>query len=236
MQAPTHPILTQIIFLAILSLADCIDQMANYPIIPFIRSGDHKLLTATTTGPTSIYNYPQPLSLSGFTLSQTNQSLIRVAISIRDMQISNTLQTGNIDYSCTIVSISKTSFTTMITVNPNGNSFGLLYYMYLALDIGNIPHSHFIYRTITYTGSFDDTPGQTNITTFDMSPTTITDPANAVVAPFIMSFRMNTNIEFSYFANAKMLNNTFIQLNITSNSILSRIEITIIVVDKTKLE
>ena len=237
MQPPTHRILVPFtIILTFLCSTNCIDQMANYPLIDYIRSGDHKLLTATTNGTTTTYNYTQPLSNSGFNYTNISVSNIRVAISIRDMQISGTSQTGNIDYSCRITFIAATTFNTTITVNPNGNTFGLLYYMYLAVDVGNLPNTYFINKILTYSGPFDDSLGKTNITTFDMSPTTITDPANAVVAPFVMSFGMNTSKEFSYFVNAKMLNSAIVELNVTSNSRLYRIEITIIVVDKTKLE
>jgi hypothetical protein len=121
--------------------------MANYPLITTMKSGDHKLLTATTTTITTavVVNYTQPYSASF-----TNTSILKAAISIRDMQIANTSKTGLIDYSCSITGISTSQFFTILTINPSGNTFGLLYYMYIVIDIATIPYTYLITKSLTF--------------------------------------------------------------------------------------
>lgn len=183
-----------LVLLALVAYCVCVDQMANYPLITTMKSGDHKLLTATTTGNTTItLNYVQ-----GFGAGFLNTALvgnIRVAIAIRDMQIANTSASGLIDYTCSIINITKTNFYTILTINPNGNTFSLLYYMYIGVDVGSVPHSYLLYRALSFAGQFDDTPGKTSLNSFDLSSSSISisDYANAVVAPYVMSFKMTTN-------------------------------------------
>ena len=147
---PTRPHIFNLLILLItlLSHSDCVDQMANYPLILNMKSGDHKLLTATTTAnPTAvILNYLQP-----YTASFTNTSILRAAISIRDMQIANTSKTGAIDYSCTITGITTTKFSTILTLYPSNNIFGLLYYMYIVIDTAIIPYTYFISKSLNFT-------------------------------------------------------------------------------------
>lgn len=137
-----------IFLLALLNLSDCIDQMANYPLITTIKSGDHKLLTGTTSANTTAVtvNYTQI-----YNASFTNSSILRAAISIRDMQIANTSKSGLIDYSCAITGISTTKFSTILTINPSINIFGLLYYMYIVIDIATIPYTYLISKSLTFT-------------------------------------------------------------------------------------
>ena len=68
-----------IIFLAVVAVGLGATQLANYPRLNFMKSGDHKLLTASTTGPT-VYTYEQPFSI-------TFSRLPQIAISIRDFQM-----------------------------------------------------------------------------------------------------------------------------------------------------
>lgn len=137
-----------ILLITLLSPSDCVDQMANYPLINNMKSGDHKLLTATTTAnPTAVVlNFTQI-----YTASFTNTSILKAAISIRDMQIANTSKTGSVDYSCAITGLATTKFNNILTINPSINTFGLLYYMYIVIDVAIIPYTYFISKSLTFT-------------------------------------------------------------------------------------
>ena len=70
---------TVFILLTVVTLTFSATQLANYPLITIMKSGDHKLLTASTAGTTQLV-YPQ-----SYFLTFTN--IPKVAISIRDFQV-----------------------------------------------------------------------------------------------------------------------------------------------------
>lgn len=67
------------IFLTTVAIALGATQLTNYPLITTMKSGDHKLLTASTAGPT-VLTYAQSYFL-------TFSHIPKVAISIRDFQV-----------------------------------------------------------------------------------------------------------------------------------------------------
>jgi len=198
-----------------------------------MKSGDHKLLTASQQGVFS-HVYEQPLF-------QTFSNLPKVAIGIRDFQTlnaqTNSSNTSNeINYKCEIISsdITTTYFRTTLTLTST-NTFSLLYYMYIAIDVIQFANTYLYAYSIDTSSMFNDTSGVMDISSYNISET-ISDFSNAVVVPIVMSFYISTSHEYSFYTQASMSSSSIFDLNITSNSNLQRIEMTVFIIDKTKME
>ena len=148
-----------ILLLVGLSTVLCVSELANYPLITLMKSGDHKLLTASTTGTTSLV-YDQSFFL-------TFSNLPNVAISLRDFQVqgavTNSSVTSNeLNYKCTIGSITTSSFRTTLDLTST-NTFSLLYYMYIGIDLVQWGFTYMYFYSIDTSSQFNDTAGVTNI-------------------------------------------------------------------------
>ena len=157
----------QLLTLLLLASVWTATEIANYPLITNMKSGDHKLLTASQQG---VYTLTYPQS---FFQSFTN--FPKVAISIRDFQTSNSqtntsVPSNQIDYMCTISSatITKTDFKTSLTLTST-NTFSLLYYMYIGIDIVLFANTYLYFYSIDISGIFNDTVGVTDITSYSIS-------------------------------------------------------------------
>jgi hypothetical protein len=210
----------QLLTLLLLASVWTATEIANYPLITDMKSGDHKLLTASQQGV-----YTLTFSQSFF---QSFTNFPKVAISIRDFQTSNSqtntsVPSNQIDYMCTISSatITKTDFKTSLTLTST-NTFSLLYYMYIGIDVVIFANTYLYFYSIDTSGLFNDTVGVTDITSYSISQS-ISDFNNAVVVPMVMSFKITTTHEYSFYTEAKMTSATTYDLNITSNSHLQRI-------------
>ena len=113
-----------------------------------------------------------------------------VVITIRDMQIANTSVSGSVDYTCKIINITSTQFITNLKIT-GGNTFSLLYYMYLGLDPALVSFTYFNGYTFDLTGQFNDTTGVVYLHNNTIA-NSVVDYTRAVVVPFVMSFGMNT--------------------------------------------
>jgi len=182
MQLILASVLSQL-FLVVLLLggAQSVFQFANYPLIPQVKTGDHKLLMTSITGPNSS-SYVQ-----NFAQNFTHTPI--VAVSIRDMQISGTSSSGSVDYTCKIFSISTSQFTNNLTLTGN-NTFSSLYYMYIGIDTTTVKDTYFYSPTTNLTSQYNDTNGVVGL--FNQSTANLTDYAHAVVVALPMSFGMNT--------------------------------------------
>lgn len=154
-----------------------------------IKSGDHKLLTASTDGPNNTITYTQSFFL-------TFSTLPKVAISIRDFQVrkattNSSTPSNSINYKCTIGSITTTNFRTTLDL-LSATTFGLLYYMYIGLDLTLVANTYLYYYSIDTSGLFNDTNGVSKITTNSITQT-ISDYSKAVVTPIVMSFSVTTS-------------------------------------------
>lgn len=218
------------LFCLLAAMAGCATEMANYPLMTTIKSGDHKLLTASIVGPAT-RTYSQ-----GFFL--TFSQLPVVAIGIRDFMLvgaaTNGSTTSSIDYFCSIGSITTTSFITSLTLT-SPITFGLLYYMYIGLNLNQVANTYLHGYSVSLSGLFNDTAGVTYLQSYNVSES-ISDYSKAVTTALPMSFSMTTTHQFSYFVSAAMTGSSTFQLNITSNSNLERMEMTVFVIDKTKME
>lgn len=200
------------IIVALVALASCTSEMANYPLLYTMKSGDHKLLTASTLGPaTKAY---------GQSFFETFSNLPVVAIGIRDIQVSGAATNGStistIDYYCSIGDITTTTFRTYLTLT-SPITFGLLYYMYIGMDLVQVADTYMHPYSINLTGSFNDTEGVTVLMSYNVSET-VSDFSNAVVTTLPMSFSLSTSHQFSFFVSSTMTASSTIQLNFTSNS------------------
>ena len=156
-----------LIFLAVMWVTLGATQLANYPRLYFMKSGDHKLLTASTAGPT-VYTYEQPFSI-------TFSRLPQIAISIRDFQVTgaqtNASVTSNtIDYTCTILAanIGTTFFRTTLNLTST-NTFSLLYYFYMGIDLVQWTNTYLYSYSLDTSSLFNDTAGLTNISTLTIA-------------------------------------------------------------------
>lgn len=217
----------------LLVLAMAATEIANYPLMTTMKSGDHKLMTASNQGFFTL-TYTQP-----FFLNFSN--LPKVAIGIRDFQTSNaqtnsSVTSNQIDYKCTISSatITKTQFITTLTLTST-NTFSLLYYMYIGIDTVLFANTYLHFYSLDTSSLFNDTAGVTDISNYNVSES-ISDFGKAVVIPLVMSFKITTAHEYSFYTEATMTGSSSFELNITSNSHLQRIEMTVFVIDKTKME
>jgi hypothetical protein len=211
-----------------------VTQLANYPLINTIKSGDHKLLTTSTNGPATL-NWWQPFQQTAVVFSRAP----KVAISIRDFQVSgvatnSSAPTGSIDYRCSVGSITTTAFNTTLVLTTT-NTFSLLYYMYIGIDVVAFANTYLYFYSIDTTGMFDDVANITNTTTFTIAET-VADFGNAVVMPMAMSFKISTTHEYSFFTKGSMTASSTIEVKMVSNSNLQRMEMTVFIVDKTALE
>lgn len=125
----------------LLAFCNCLSQLANYPVMNSIKSGDHKLLTSTRLGPTSL-SYVQP-----FFITFAHSPL--VAIGIRDMQIASS-SSGAVNYQIVISHVNSTNFTSTLTISDT-NTYNLLYYMYIGIDIQAVSYTYLSLYTVTTT-------------------------------------------------------------------------------------
>ena len=156
-----------VILLAVVAVGLGATQLANYPRLNVMKSGDHKLLTASTAGPT-VLTYEQPFNL-------TFSRLPQIAISIRDFQMTgaqtNASVTSNtIDYTCTILpaNIATTFFRTTLNLTST-NTFSLLYYMYMGIDLVQWTNTYLYSYSLDTSFLFNDTAGLTNISSFTIA-------------------------------------------------------------------
>jgi len=108
--------------------------------------------------------------------------------------------------------------------------------MYLAVDPAFAANSPYYFQTMSFNCSnFTGTNGASQVFSTNTN-FSISDYASAVVVPYIISFSMSSASEYSYSATGTMINPTTAQLTLKSNSTLLRVEIMLVVVDKTSTE